>query len=370
MVCPYDLSRPGGVQGQARGLAEALRRLGHEVLVVAPDDRPPGWATGHVYVAGRAIAVRANGSVAPVALSPRSAARAVRAVGEWGADVVHLHEPLAPVLGYGFLLSRRWPLVATFHRSGTGRGYRTGGLAGAAARWARQRIDVACTVSEAARETAAGVGGGSYEVLFNGVDLERFGPPATSAAGVDRRPGTGSEDPPAVLFLGRHEPRKGLGVLLDAFSRLQRPAVLWIAGDGPETDALRARHPESSRVRWLGVVGDDEVTARLGRAAVLCAPSLGGESFGMIVVEAMASGCPVIASDIDGYREAAGGHAVLVPPGDAVELCRALERVLSDPPGLPARAAAAAQAAGWSMAALAERYALLYDRAIRVRGAA
>ena len=122
---------------------------------------------------------------------------------------------------------------------------------------------------------------------------------------------------PVVLFLGRHEARKGLDVLLDAFAMVERPAVLWVAGDGPGSEVQRRRHPESDRVRWLGMLSDDEVASRLAGADVLCAPSLHGESFGMVLLEGMAAGCAVVASDIEGYRSAAGGHAELVPPGDA-----------------------------------------------------
>lgn len=348
LVSPYDLSRPGGVQGQVRGLADALRRLGLDALVIAPDDRPPGWATGHVYVAGRSVAVRANGSVAPVALSPLAARRAVGAAKEWGAEVVHLHEPLAPVLGYGFLARKQWPIVATFHRSGPA-AFRA---AAPVARWARSRMDRCFAVSPRARDTAVAICGGSYELLFNGVDLARFARARPAASEV-----------PAVLFLGRHEPRKGLGVLLEAFAGLSSPAALWVAGDGPETGALRARYPECDRVHWLGVVSEGEVASRLQGASVLCAPSLGGESFGMVLVEAMAARCAVVASDIEGYREAAGGHAVLVPPGDVASLRAALERVLSSPPTDGSLSAAAAHAAGWSIERLAGCYADAYRRA-------
>ncbi len=375
MVCPYDLSRPGGVQGQAIGLARALRRLGHEVVVVAPDDRPPGWATGHVYVAGRSVGVHSNGSVAPVSVSPRAAKRAVDAVREWGADVVHLHEPLAPTLGYGFLLARRWPVVGTFHRSGVPH---AAALAAPIARRACSRVDVRTAVSDVARHSAAALCGGDHdcEVLFNGVELSRF----TRARPVE----VAADAAPRILFLGRHEHRKGLGVLLEAFSGLtsawsggstRRAAPeLWVAGEGPESDRLRARHPASRSVRWLGVVSDEEVADRLAGATVLCAPSLGGESFGVVLLEAMAARCRVVASDIPGYREAAAGHATLVPPGDVPALRAALAAALCDSRDDDALDRAADHAAGWSMDHLARRYADAYRRALHawagVRGPA
>jgi len=368
MVCPYDLSRPGGVQGQAVGLARALRRAGHEVVVVAPGAGPSGWVSEELYVAGHSVGVRSNGSVAPVSLSPRAARGALDAVREWRADVVHLHEPLAPLLGYGFVLARRWPLVATFHRAGTPR---AGALVAPVARWACSRIDVRIAVSEVARRSAAALCGGDYGVLFNGVDLERFSCARTC---VQRARADGTR---AVLFVGRHERRKGLEVLLRAFSTLPStprsgspgsdappPPELWVAGGGRETRELRARYSESSRVRWLGVVSEEELVDRLARAAVLCAPSLGGESFGVVLLEAMAARCGVVATEIPGYREAAGGHATLVPPGDVAALRCALAEVLSAPPDDGALDAAARHAAAWSMDHLARRYVDAYLRAL------
>jgi phosphatidylinositol alpha-mannosyltransferase len=159
-------------------------------------------------------------------------------------------------------------------------------------------------------------------------------------------------------------------VLLDAFATVERPAVLWVAGDGPATEVQRRRHPESDRVRWLGVLSDDEVAARLAGADVLCAPSLHGESFGMVLLEGMAAGCAVVASDIEGYRMAAGGHAILVPPGDKAALSGALGSALADavegtgPSAPEARKAAIEHARNWSMESLAERYLEVYERAI------
>ena len=218
-------------------------------------------------------------------------------------------------------------------------------------------------VSEAARETALRSSKGEYEVLYNGVDMERF---------TDARPVP--PDRPTVLFLGRHETRKGLGVLLDAFDMIDRPAVLWVAGDGPQGEVQRRRHPESERVKWLGILGDREVDARLVGADILCAPSLRGESFGMVVLEGMAARCAVVASDLQGYRSAAGGHAVLVPPGDVTALSRALGAALADAAegsggsSVDALKAAQAHAQGWSMESLAERYLDVYERAIAAYG--
>ncbi len=334
LVCPYSLSRPGGVQGQVLGLARSLGARGHAVTVFAPVDGTGREPEGiEVFATGSSVSLPSNGAVAPVTLSVRAVTRGLRAVRTGGFDVVHVHEPFTPGLPYGLLVGRHLPpLVATFHRSGGSPFYTMLRLV---TRRLAQRFAVRCAVSDAARATASAALGGEYEVLFNGVEIDRF-------HGVEPWP----TERPTVLFLGRHEPRKGLEVLLEAFKGLGTgdpggPApvaapILWIAGDGPQTRSLRRLHPESSSIRWLGVLSDEEKIRRLTGAHVLCAPSLGGESFGMVLVEAMAARTTVVASDIDGYRQAAGGHAVLVPPGDARSLAGALTGALAGtlvPPG-------------------------------------
>jgi phosphatidylinositol alpha-mannosyltransferase len=333
MVSPYSLSRPGGVQGQVVGLGHALRELGHDVSVVAPDDqRPVGEiAPDGTFVVGRSTGVRTNGSVAPVALRPDAARRAARFVAEGSFDVVHLHEPLAPIVPYGCLFAARSPIVGTFHRSGASGWYTA---LRPLARWAARRLDVRCAVSEAARATAQAALGGEYRVLFNGVNVTRF-------ANAVAYPTEG----PTVLYVGRHEERKGLRVLLDAFGSVRAPATLWVASEGPETERLRAAHPPSQRVQWIGELPDDELAARMAAAEVLCAPSLFGESFGVVVLEGLAAGCIVVASDLDGYRAAAGGHALLVPPGDVSSLSAALTTALDEAASGSGRASESARLA-------------------------
>ena len=362
MLSPYALTRPGGVQGQVVGLAGALRRLGHEVTVVGPADPdvPIPESIGEHAVIGRATGVHSNGSVAPVALRPSALLRAERVVRTGGFDVVHIHEPLAPIAAYGLVVTDPVPMVATYHRAGL-------------SSWVRplkplvelvgRRMEVRVAVSDAARETGERSSGGTFEVLFNGVDVERF------ESGVPMRD-EHAPPWPTILFVGRHEQRKGLGVLLDAFAMLERPAVLWVAGEGPETEVQHRRHPESDRIHWLGTISEEEKAARLAGADVLCAPSLHGESFGIVLLEGMAAGCSVVASDIEGYRKAAGGHATLVPPGDKAALSRALGVALADavegsgPSAPDARKAALEYARNWSMETLAGRYVDVYERAI------
>ena len=365
LVCPYSLSRPGGVQSQVLGLARSLTAVGHEVTVCAPVDRAEDAPRGVSFVdAGRSSSLRANGSVAPVALSPRSARRALGALRARDVDVVHVHEPFAPGLPYALLTARDVPpLVGTFHRSGGSLLYSA--LAPLTRPLAR-RLAVRVAVSEAAAATASAALGGQFEVLFNGIEVERLD-------GVDPWPTTG----PTVLFLGRHEERKGLSVLLEAWPAVVAARagdgatpVLWVAGDGPATESLQARHPGSATVQWLGVVDEQEKDRRLVAADALAAPSLGGESFGLVLLEAMAARTVVVASDIDGYRQAAGGRAVLAGPGDPEALATALTGVLDGhlATGASGREgwleAGAERAAGWSMASLAERYGELYSRVL------
>ncbi|HEY5109845.1 MAG TPA: glycosyltransferase family 4 protein [Acidimicrobiales bacterium] len=372
LVCPYSLSRPGGVQGQVLGLARSLGRLGDEVTVFAPVDRPEDAPEGLGFVdSGHSVSLRANGSMAPVSVSPAAAVSALKRLRSFGPDVVHIHEPFAPGLPYALLAARDVPpLVGTFHRSGGSVLY---SLLSPVTRPLARRLAVRCAVSEAAATTAATALGGTFEVLFNGIETDRF-------EGVEPWP----TDGPTALFLGRHEERKGLAVLLEAWPRVvrdgparpdggpdgERPPVLWVAGDGPDTDALKRRHPESATVRWLGVVGEEEKVRRLVAADVLAAPALGGESFGMVLLEAMAARTVVVASDIDGYRDAAGGRAVLAAPGDPSALAGALSGVIGGDlaGGASGRdswlEAGAARAARWSMADLAGRYDALYTRAM------
>src|SRR5687767_1856032 len=344
LVCPYSLTIPGGVQGQVLALARALREQGHEARVLAPCDGPP--PDGGVTPLGDSIPFATNGSVAPLALDLPCALRTVRALRDEAFDVVHLHEPLCPGPTLTALLTADHPLVGTFHRAGASRTYRA---LKPVARRLVARLDVRVVVSEDACRTALDAHPGPYEELFNGNDVERFAKAAPYPADGAR----------TVFFVGRHEPRKGLAVLLDALPSLPSDVRLCIAGDGPQTAELRARHEGDPRVDWLGRVDDAEVAARLRGADVFCAPSLHGESFGVVLLEAMAAGTPIVAGDLPGYRNVArpDEHAVLVPPGDAEALAAGIRRVLDDG-RLAARMVAAGEirAAEFSMERLAARY--------------
>ena len=222
-----------------------------------------------------------------------------------GFDVVHIHEPLAPMAAYGLVLTAPLPMVGTYHRAGVSRWVP---VLKPLVELVGRRMQVRVAVSEAARETGLRSGGGA---LRGAVQRGRHGALRVGASRTRRRRAARPCCSSAATSSAR-----ACSVLLDAFAMVERPAVLWVAGEGPATEVQRRRHPESDRVHWLGMLSDDEVAARLAGADVLCAPSLHGESFGMVLLEGMAAGCAVVASDIEGYRTAAGGHATLVPPGD------------------------------------------------------
>jgi phosphatidylinositol alpha-mannosyltransferase len=244
------------------------------------------------------------------------------------------------------------PIVATFHSAGESGAYKTFQKLG---RPIARRIDVRVAVSADAVELAHRYIGGEYEVLFNGIDLEAYSGPI-----VENRDN-------AIFFCGRHEPRKGLGFLLEAVSLMPGDVRLWIASDGPETDALKAQYENDQRIEWLGRISDAEKIDRLRRAAVFCAPSLRGESFGIVLLEAMAAGTPVVSTDIDGYRNVAtdGENALLVEPGNAQALASAMSRIIADP-RLATRLTAAGRihAQSYSLDALADHYVLLYQKAL------
>lgn len=352
LVCPYSLSVPGGVQGQVLGLARALRAGGHEVRILAPTDGPP--PDPGVTSLGPTIQNPSNGSVAPIAPDPAVQLRAIRSMWDEAFDVIHIHEPLCPGPSVTALILKSAPLVGTFHAAGHQPAYRyLSGLARALAR----RLDAKVAVSPEAMALAEEAIPGGWRVLFNGVEVDRF-------AEADPWP----TDAPTLLFVGRHEERKGLAVLLDALPMLPSHLHVWIAGEGPETEALKERHAGDGRLEWLGRITDTERDRRMAAASVFCAPSIRGESFGVILLEAMAAGAPVVASDLTGYRhvagplEGSGEAAELVTPGDPSALASAVRRVLDDPTRAAELVVAGrARADHFSMSRLADAYASLYE---------
>ena len=250
---------------------------------------------------------------------------------------MHLHEPIAPGPPMTALILRTAPVVGTFHMAGERASYR---YLGPLVRLAASYLDERCRRVQGRRaSSSSATSAGDYEMLFNGVEIERYPRPAGRAGRRSR----------AIFFCGRHEPRKGLDVLLAAHARM--PAATSGSGsasDGPDTGApARQEYAGDPRIEWLGRVTDEDKIARLKGAAVFCAPSLHGESFGVVLIEAMAAGTTIVASALDGYRNVAtdGVDALLVPPGDVDALAAALAAVLDDDAlAAPLRAAGAERA--------------------------
>ena len=332
IVVPYSWSFWGGVVEHAELQAEALRALGCEVKTIMGND-PPGQFTRvlhprhgrhgepppEVIAIGRSVIVPANGTLPNIILSPRALFRVKAVLERERFDVVHLHEPMTPVPCIATLAFYRGPMVATFHASGE-----LGWMKIAKPTWGflADRIDRRIAVSELAKESAARWLPGEYEIVPNGVLV----PPAADAGGRQDR----------VVFAGRHETRKGLHVLLRAWPEIHRRtgATLRVCGADPlRVRLLMGRLGVHDGVDVLGFLPQDEFTEELLAAKVLVAPSLGGESFGIVLTRALACATPVVASDIPGYRAVVTPEtAVMFPAGDAQALADAVVGLLEDEP--------------------------------------
>jgi phosphatidyl-myo-inositol alpha-mannosyltransferase len=350
IVCPYSWAVPGGVQSHIRDLAEALIGLGHEVSVITPadDDQP---LPDYVVPAGKAVPVPYNGSVARLAFGPLSANRVRRWLKDGAFDVLHVHEPTVPSLSLLACWVASGPIVATVHTAMP----RSRVLLAAQPmlRSALEKIDGRIAVSEAARTTLVEHLGDDAVLIPNGVATRRY----RHAEQLDGWPGPGG----AIGFLGRmEEPRKGLAVLLKAFEILavERPGLrLLVAGPG-DADAQRHKLPEPLRERaiFLGEVSEEEKVRVLHSVDVFCSPNTGGESFGIVTAEAMASGVPIVASDIDAFRQVLrdGRAGELFATGDPADLARAAGRLFDDPARraeLTVAALAAVAAYDWDVVA-------------------
>jgi len=347
LVCPYSWDVPGGVQEHIRDLAEALIDLGHTVSVISPADDDAALP-GYVVPAGRAVAVPYNGSVARLSFGPLSANRVRRWLRDGSFDVLHVHEPAAPSLSLIACWVFDGPIVATVHGA-TARS-RALHAAEPMLRSALEKVSGRIAVSEAARTTLVHHLGGDAVLIPNGVTVSRF----EKAEPLAGWPGEGG----AIGFLGRmDEPRKGLSVLLRAFCQIgaERPGLrLLIAGPG-DTDEVAAKVPASLRDRivLLGQVSEPVKVQVYHSVDVFCAPNTGGESFGIVLVEAMAAGAPIVASDLDAFRRVLrGGRAgELFTSGDAGDLAAAIGRLLDDPQRramLSAAASAAVRDYDWT----------------------
>ena len=331
LVCPYSWDIPGGVQAHVRDLAEALIRMGHQVSVLTPADGDEDRETPlqpYVVPAGRTVPIPYNGSVARLQFGPVSATRVRRWLRDGGFDVLHIHEPVAPSVSLLACMLARGPIVATFHTSNP----RSRSLSAAhgVLQPFLEKIRGRIAVSAAARKVQVEHLGGDAVEIPNGVDVARFATAGT-LPGYPRRGGT-------VGFVGRYdEPRKGMTVLLGALERLAptRPGLrLVVAGRGDEAE-FRSELPAvlRDRVDLLGMVSEPDKARMLRSVDVYCAPNTGAESFGIILLEAMAAGTAIAASDFDAFRRVLddGRAGALFTTGDSGALARVLADLLDNP---------------------------------------
>ena len=368
LVCPYQWDVPGGVQYHVRDLARTLRGMGHHVEILTPAEREESLPDEWITFAGRTVPIPYNGSMASVQFGPVSAARVRRWLREGHFDVVHVHEPAPPSVSLLVCMIAKGPIVATFHTATT----RSKWLAawGPVVRPWLERISGRIAVSDFARRVQVEHLGGDAVIIPNGVHVSAFahGP---SLPGVTR-----GVDGPTIGFLGRFdEPRKGLPVLLEAMRTVVRRypgARLLIAGRG-DAEELRQSIGADLRahVGLLGELSETDKAAFLRSVDIYCAPNLLGESFGVVLIEALAAGAPIVASDLDAFSRVLehGAAGVLVRRGDPAALADALCGLLADPERLAELSAGGALAAAvydWDV--LARRILAVYETVLPVDG--
>jgi phosphatidyl-myo-inositol alpha-mannosyltransferase len=329
LVCPYSFDVPGGVQFHVRDLAEYYLAQGHEVSVLAPaDDDTP--LPHYVVASGRAVPVRYNGSVARLTFGPLTAARVGRWIERGQFDVLHLHEPSTPSVSLLALWAAEGPVVATFHTSNLRS--RVMQAAYPLLRPGLEKINGRIAVSEDARRTVTTHVGGDAVVIPNGVYVDRF------ASALPRVQWQGTAQAPTIAFLGRiDEPRKGLPVLSRALPQVvaAHPGLrVLVAGHGDEEAARERMSPDvSAACEFLGGVSDEDKAALLASVDLYVAPHTGGESFGIVLIEAMSACAPVLASDLAAFSRVLDGGTAggMFASEDADDLARHLLALLADP---------------------------------------
>jgi phosphatidylinositol alpha-mannosyltransferase len=325
MVCPYSFDVPGGVQAHVLQLAEVMREYGHDVSVLAPSS-PHVSLPDYVVSGGKAVPIPYNGSVARLRFGPATHRLVKRWLLDGEFDVLHVHEPNAPSLSMLALMIAEGPIVATFHTSTT-KSLTLSVFQGILRPW-HEKIVGRIAVSDLARRWQMEALGSDAVQIPNGVDVASF----ASAPLLDGYPKPGK----SVLFLGRFdEPRKGMDVLIGALAVVVEafPDVeILVVGRGDEDELREKAGDLADHLRFLGQVDDAEKTSAMRSADVYCAPNTGGESFGIVLVEAMAAGTPVVASDLDAFRRVLedGTAGRLVPVYDSEALATALIEVLQD----------------------------------------
>ncbi len=372
LVSPYSWTYQGGVNRHVESLAEEFIGRGHHVNVFAPFD-PPDRVSAMLHRApaeareapdyfvplGRSLGVASNGAISNLSLFPAGGVAAIRReLREGDYDVVHVHEPVVPFVGWNAVLGSRSPVVGTFHAYST-KAIPNHIATAFGARRMFNRLSARIAVSEAAAWTGRRWFGGHYEIVPNGVDIDAA-PARPKPAGEDLR----------VLFVGRPEERKGLPVLLTAFGALVEHVPCRLTVIGAEREDVSRYLTDPDLMRWIDVPGrvsGEHLWQSLHEADVLCAPSLSGESFGMVLTEAFAAGTPVIASGIAGYSDVVtdGLDGVLVPPADPQRLAEELQRVYHEPERLRAMGEAARQSAQrYAWPRVADRVTEVYEKAI------
>lgn len=354
LISPYALSVPGGVQEQTLAMSRELSSRSLDVLVIAPDQKDNFRydTPAEVVKFGSMLSLPANGSKAPLTLQRRASAQAFEQICSFNPDVVHFHEPFAPLIGWRTLVRHRFPAVATIHRSGMGPAIT---LTTPVTRRLARGIDAWVAVSQMAAGTYRKSLPSEPRILFNGFEMNRF------VAFERLTPTT-----PVFLAIGRLEERKGLEFAIRALrahnEKSQDQWALRIIGDGPERARLVEIASGDANVTFLGRVDDETKRKEIRRCSALVAPSLYGESFGLILLEGMASEVPVVASDIDGYRQAAGGHAYLARAGDIEGLEGAMQAAIEGTSAAKLQSALL-YAHKWSMKSLVDSYIEIYEQA-------
>jgi phosphatidylinositol alpha-mannosyltransferase len=363
LVTPYVYPVPGGVNEHVRYLYQNLRLHGHDVRIISSSHGLQRASEGDVIRLGKGFSMPTNGSVGTITVSPRYVGLVDDMLEREQFDILHFHEPFVPFLSLILLRRSRSVNIATFHAyAGFSLSYEFGSrVMQGHARHLHGRI----AVSAAARHFIDRYFPGDYKIIPNGVDVDRYARAVPLSRWQD---GVGN-----VLFIGRHEPRKGLLDLLKAYRILRKTGCqcrLLIVGSGPQEREAR-RYVMTRRlagVEFLGRVSDSEKAQLLKSADVFVAPSTGQESFGIVLLEAMAAGAPIVASDIHGYKGVVkrGEQGLLVPPGEPKELAVAISRLLADGPlraEMSASGVARAEAFGWER--ITDRVEAYYGFVIR-----
>ena len=358
LVCPYSWSAMGGVQVHIADFAEVLRQRGHETSILAPAEEEDDLGDGVVW-GGRPVAVPYNGSVARLTFGPVSAGRVRRWLSHGRFDVVHVHQPDSPSLSLLAVWASDDPLVGTWHMASE-RSRALTGFSGVL-RPSLEKIEARIAVSEAARTTIVNHLGGDPVLIPNGVHVERY---ASAQPRDDLRAPGGT-----VSFLGRlDEPRKGLPVLLEAWPQVVRArpdARLLVAGPGDIAEAQKGVPADvRDTIRWLGRISDHDKAVMLASSDIYVGPHTGGESFGIVLVEAMAAGATVVASDLPAFRAvlADGRAGQTFPTGDAPALADALVHLLGDPAARARlRQAARRQVTAYDWSTVTDQVLEVYD---------